>query len=234
MNHAIILAGGLGTRMRLDIPKQFYCLDDMPIFMYSFVKIAGNQFVDDIVLVISDEWQPLAQEYVTKSGFKKSVKYVCAGKSRQHSVFNGLLALEEVASYDDVVIIHDSVRPFFSNELIENGIMDCEIFEGVLPVVPVRDAVYKCFDNELINETVSRENLFLGQSPEFFRYGPFLKAHNQFTDDEIGQIKGSAELALRSGMMIKIIDGSVQNIKLTTNDDLELFSFLVQKQNQVE
>lgn len=229
MNHAIILAGGLGTRMKMDIPKQFYCLDDMPIFMYSFVKIAGNQFVDDIVLVISKEWQPLAQEYITKSGFKKSVKYVCAGISRQHSVFNGLLALEDVASYDDVVIIHDSVRPFFSNELIENGIKACKIFDGALPAVPVRDAVYKSIDNELVNEAVSRESLFLGQSPEFFKFGPFIKAHNQFTDEEIGQTKGSAELALRSGMMVKIIDGSVQNIKLTTKDDLELFSYLAQK-----
>lgn len=223
MNHAIIIAGGVGTRMGLGIPKQYIEVAGKPIFLYSFEKFAQHDEIHSIVLVIAPEWQEFVRNCVQKTGYKKRVLYVDAGKTRQHSVYNGLLALQEIASREDLVLIHDSVRPLFPISNIDDGIDACRIYDAALPVISVKDATYQSTDGTVMSAILPREQLYSGQSPETFRFQKYLDAHKLFSDAEIAGIRGSSELAFRAGLTVSLIHGKESNFKLTTIEDLRAF-----------
>lgn len=228
MNHAIIVAGGIGTRMHLDMPKQYYQVKGIPIIMYSFRKFASHPQIDTIVIVLADEWRDFVDGFVQKESFHGKVLYAKAGISRQHSVLSGLKALEGIAGEQDVVLVHDSVRPLFQVSSIDDGIQACSEFKAAIPVITVKDATYQSIDGVMLSAILPRDQLFSGQSPEAFVYGPYLRAHNLFSEDEISQIRGSSELAFRAGLSVRLIPGTEQNYKLTTIEDLRAFELTLQ------
>ena len=228
MNHAIIVAGGIGSRMRLDMPKQYYAVKGIPIIMYSFRKFASHPQIDSIVIVLADEWRDFVDGYVQQESFSGRVRYAKAGVSRQHSVLSGLRALEGIADEHDIVLIHDSVRPLFQTSCIDDGIQACTEFDAAIPVITVKDATYQSVDGTMLSAILPRNELFSGQSPEAFVFGPYLQAHEMFSDDEIGQIRGSSELAFRAGLKVRLIPGTEQNYKLTTIEDLRAFELTLQ------
>ena len=227
MNHAIIVAGGVGSRMRSNIPKQYLTVKGVPVFMYSFRKFSTRTDIATIVMVISDEWKEFVEEWATCKTGGPTVLYAPAGRSRQHSVFNGLKALKDVAAADDLVFVHDAVRPLFPLTNITDGIVGCADYDATLPAITVKDATYQSRDGESLSVILPRQELFSGQSPECFRYGKFLKAHESFSDEEIALIRGSSELAFRAGLRVKLIPGTEQNFKITTIEDLRAFELIV-------
>lgn len=227
MNHAIIVAGGVGSRMRSNIPKQYLTVKGLPVFMYSFRKFSTRTDIATIVMVISDEWKEFVEEWATCKTGGPTVLYAPAGRSRQHSVFNGLKALKDVAAADDLVFVHDAVRPLFPLTNITDGIAGCADYDATLPAITVKDATYQSRDGESLSVILPRQELFSGQSPECFRYGKFLKAHESFSDEEIALIRGSSELAFRAGLRVKLIPGTEQNFKITTIEDLRAFELIV-------
>lgn len=227
MNHAIIVAGGVGSRMRSNIPKQYLTVKGVPVFMYSFRKFSTRTDIATIVMVISDEWKEFVEEWATCKTGGPTVLYAPAGRSRQHSVFNGLKALKDVATADDLVFVHDAVRPLFPLTNITDGIAGCADYDATLPAITVKDATYQSRDGESLSVILPRQELFSGQSPECFRYGKFLKAHESFSDEEIALIRGSSELAFRAGLRVKLIPGTEQNFKITTIEDLRAFELIV-------
>lgn len=225
MNHAIIVAGGVGSRMNLDIPKQFYEIDGTPVFLHSVKKFAAHPQINSITIVLSDEWTPYVKQQLRKEKLDIKILIAQAGRSRQHSVYNGLTALRSIASDDDLVFIHDAVRPLFPVSIIDDCIDACSAFDSALPVISVKDATYQSYDGETLSRILPRQELFSGQSPECFIYGKYLKAHSSFTDDEIGGIRGGAELAFRAGLSVKLVPGSEANFKITTIEDLRAFEW---------
>ena len=171
MNHAIILAGGIGSRMKLNRPKQYLEVKGKPVFMYSFEKFANHPDICSIVMVISEEWKDYVQGCIAKSGCTKHVYYAHAGQSRQHSVLNGLKVLSGIADENDLVFVHDSVRPLFPLSNIDDAVVECEKYDATLPVIPVKDATYQSSDGKTLSSILPREELFSGQSPECFHYG---------------------------------------------------------------
>lgn len=227
MNHAIIVAGGVGSRMKSDIPKQYLLVGGVPVFMHSFRKFASRTDISTIVLVISDEWKEFVMEWVNHEVNCPTVLYASAGCSRQHSVLNGLMALEAIADADDLVFVHDAVRPLFPLSNIDNGIEGCRDYEATLPVITVKDATYQSRDGVTLSTILPRTELFSGQSPECFRYRRFVEAHRQFDDGQIAQIRGCSELAYKAGLSVKLIPGTEQNFKLTTIEDLKAFEMII-------
>lgn len=230
MNHVIIVAGGIGSRMNLDIPKQFVLVNDIPVFLYSFRKFAKRNDISKIVLVISDEWKEFVEQFLNKETIKKQVLFASAGQSRQHSVWNGLRKLSDYVQDDDFVFIHDAVRPLFPESIIDDGINGCCCFDATLPVIKVKDATYQSADGETLSAILPRNELFSGQSPECFRFRKILDAHDLFTDDEIGQIRGTSELGYKAKLSVKLIKGSERNFKLTTIEDLQSFIQIINKE----
>ncbi|MBQ9583575.1 MAG: 2-C-methyl-D-erythritol 4-phosphate cytidylyltransferase [Bacteroidales bacterium] len=225
--YAIILAGGEGRRVGGDVPKQFLPVKGVPLFVYSLRKFTAFDPVEAIVLVVSEAWESFARESVAAEAPGKRILFAPAGKSRQHSVFSGLKALEGIAAAEDAVFVHDSVRPLFPLDNLGDGLAAIEDYDVALPVISVKDATYLSGDGVCLEDILPRSELYSGQSPECLRYGRFVSAHAQFSEDEIAGIRGCSELAFRAGLRVKFIAGAEQNFKITTKEDLQAFTLLV-------
>lgn len=227
MNTAIILAGGVGSRMGVDRPKQYLIVKDKPIIVYCLEIFEKHKNIDNIVIVVSDEWKDYVKENVEKFGISKVCGYAPAGETRQHSIFNGLKSTEENAPDTNVVIIHDAARPLVSDQIIDDCIQGATDYDGAMPVITVKDTVYQSADGSKIDCLLKRSELFAGQAPESFKFKKYYQIHNEVTDDEIGATAGSSEIAYRHGMEIRMVKGSERNLKITTIEDLETFETIL-------
>ena len=226
-NTAIILAGGTGTRMGLDCPKQFLMVQDKPIISYCFDIFQKHSQIDKIVVVVSEQWQSFVEEYAAKYGVDKICGYAPAGKTRQHSIYNGLKCIAENAEGTDIVIVHDAARPLVSDEIISDCIKGATDYDGAMPVITVKDTVYQSADGSKIDCLLKRSELFAGQAPESFKFKKYYQIHNEVSDEEIGATAGSSEIAYRHGMEIRMVNGSERNLKITTIEDLETFETIL-------
>lgn len=227
MNTAIILAGGVGSRMGVDRPKQYLMVGDKPIIVYCLEIFEKHAEIDDIVIVVSDEWKDYVEENVKKFGVTKVCGYAPAGQTRQHSIYNGLKCTEKNAPDTDVVIIHDAARPLVSDKIISDCLTGAVEDDGAMPVITVKDTVYQSKDGKSIYKLLKRSELFAGQAPESFKFRKYLDIHNSVTDDEIASTAGSSEIAYRHGMKIRLVEGSERNFKITTIEDLETFETII-------
>ncbi len=231
MNTAIILAGGVGSRMGVNRPKQFLMVQDKPVISYCFDIFQNHKDIDKIVVVVSDKWKSFVEEYAIKYGVGKICGYAPAGETRQHSIYNGLKCIDENAHGTDIVIIHDAARPLVSNEIISDCIQGATDFDGAMPVISVKDTVYQSADGKSIDKLLKRSELFAGQAPESFKFDKYYEIHNSVTDEEIGNTAGSSEIAYRHGMEITMVKGSERNLKITTIEDLETFETILKGVN---
>jgi len=224
-----MLMGGIGSRMHLNLPKQYYLVKDKPIFMYSFEKFANHPKITTIVLVIAKEWENFVKEWISKIEMDKEVVFAYAGKSRQHSILNGLNSIAHKAQPGDIAIIHDSVRPLFPVSLIDDCIDQSDGYDGALPVVPVKDAIIQSSDGVTLSNYLPKDELYGGQTPEAYDFEKYLYAHNNYSDQEISLMRGSADIAFRANMKIKLILSTDINQKITTIEDLDSFEYELAK-----
>jgi 2-C-methyl-D-erythritol 4-phosphate cytidylyltransferase len=217
---ALIPAAGMGKRMAAGINKQYLLLDGKPIVAHTIAVFEGLPLIDDIYLVIPEQEIPYCREQVVERyGFAKVRAIVPGGAERQHSVLNGLRAVAG-ANDDDVVLIHDGVRPFIPAPVLKHAAEVAASSDGALVAVPVKDTV-KLVQEGVVRETPPRENLWLAQTPQAFRYAMILAAH------EIAEAEGflgtdDAMLVERLGRQVRIVMGDYRNIKITTPEDLLL------------
>ena len=209
--------------------KQYLLLDDMPILARTVQAFENAPFIDAIYLVSPVQEIPFCRsEVVERYGFSKVRAIVAGGAERQHSVLNGLLAMTE-AGEDDLVLIHDGVRPFVSARMLEAAALAAREGGAAVVAVPVKDTV-KVVRDGVIKETPAREDLWLAQTPQAFRYGLIRAAHEEAaslgflgTDD--------SSLIERQGGAVRIVPGDYRNIKITTPEDMLLAeAFLKEKE----
>lgn len=229
MNIAIILSGGIGTRMGADCPKQYIEINDRPIISWSVEIFASRKDIEKVIIVADNKWRSYLQTHTTLSSDR--LCFAQPGETRQYSIFNGLLKAKELGYHDDdVVIIHDGARPLVSDKTIDeciNGLS--EGYDGVMPALKVKDTTYFTDDGITISNLLDRSKLRAGQSPESFRLGSYLKIHEDMPREDLLKINGSTEIAFKAGQKIKIIDGEEINFKITTPEDLVRFKQIVVK-----
>lgn len=227
MNGVVIVAAGTGSRMNMGINKQFIKLEGKEIIAYTIEKFYNNSNIEDIVVVIKeDESEFFKKEILDKYNFK-NVKIAYGGKERQDSVYNGLKLLDEKC---DVVLIHDGARPFVSDKIIDKSIEEAKEHKAIVVGVPVKDTI-KVIDNDKnIVDTPNRSVLWAVQTPQTFDYNILIDAYkdafkNKFygTDD--------AMLVERIGYKVKMLEGSYNNIKITTQEDLNIGSQILRVQD---
>ena len=226
MNGVVIVAAGTGSRMNMGINKQFIKLEGKEIIAYTIEKFYNNSNIEDIVVVVKeDESEFFKKEILDKYNFK-NVKIAYGGKERQDSVYNGLKLLDEKC---DVVLIHDGARPFVSDKIIDKSIEEAKEHKAIVVGVPVKDTI-KVIDNDKnIVDTPNRSVLWAVQTPQTFDYNILIDAYkdafkNKFygTDD--------AMLVERIGYKVKMLEGSYNNIKITTQEDLNIGSQILSVQ----
>ena len=230
MNGVVIVAAGTGSRMNMGINKQFIKLEGKEIIAYTIEKFYNNSNIEDIVVVVKeDESEFFKKEILDQYNFK-NVKIAYGGKERQDSVYNGLKLLDEKC---DVVLIHDGARPFVSDKIIDKSIEEAKEHKAIVVGVPVKDTI-KVIDNDKnIVDTPNRSVLWAVQTPQTFDYNILIDAYkdafkNKFygTDD--------AMLVERIGYKVKMLEGSYNNIKITTQEDLNIGSQILRVQDQQE
>ncbi|MSN27327.1 MAG: 2-C-methyl-D-erythritol 4-phosphate cytidylyltransferase [Geobacter sp.] len=218
---ALIPAAGMGKRMGASINKQYLLLDGLPIVARTISVFERSPLIDSIYLVVPEEEIPYCMEHVVKAcGFRKIAAIVPGGKERQNSVMNGLKAIGKIAADDDVVVIHDGVRPLVTEEILKESIAVARVQDGALVAVPAKDTI-KIVANGIVVDTPSRDTLWQAQTPQAFRFSVIHKAHlSAEADGFMGT--DDASLIERSGGKICIVPGDYRNIKITTPEDLIL------------
>ncbi|MFN5422790.1 MAG: 2-C-methyl-D-erythritol 4-phosphate cytidylyltransferase [bacterium] len=211
---AIIVAGGSGTRMGKELPKQFLAIHGKPVLLHS-VDAFLRSFDDiRIVLVLPSTYLEYARELVASHGYANDIMITEGGETRFHSVQNGLKCVTE----HGLVFVHDAVRCLVSPELIKRCATEAELHGSAIPVVPVRDSIRKKSDDGESSVVVSREGLFIVQTPQTFLTDFILPAFElsyskSFTDE--------ASVAEAYGLKVHLVEGEEKNIKITFPDDLE-------------
>lgn len=225
MNYAVILSGGIGTRMRMDgFPKQYIEVNHKPILVYTLEIFEKSLEIDQIVIVAADKWKEKILEWASLYQIHKLFKIVLPGETRQESILNGLEACMETSKgFSDRVIIHDAVRPLVSNNLISACLSALNEYEGCMPVLPVNDTIYQSENGNIISNLLDRNTLFAGQAPEAFRLRTYIEINRNATKEELENTKGTSEIAYKHGLRIGLIPGEDMNFKLTTPADLERF-----------
>ena len=224
MTIAIILSGGIGSRIGSNVPKQYIEVGKKPIFQYSLEQFISCQGIDMVLLGINSEWQSWINEIIEKLHSHIPIIFSQAGATRQLTIYNALTLLEKQydISNNDKVIIHDAARPLISHNLITKCLNACDHCDGILPVLPVKNTLYMSNDGQSISQLLNRDKIFIGQAPECFKFGPYLKAHLSMPIEQLAQIKGSSELAFMQGLTINLVPGEERNFKITTLADLNL------------
>lgn len=222
---AIIAAGGQGKRIESRLwrdegkpPKQFLMLKDKPILAHTVDKFERCELVDEIILVVPEDYlEYCSQAIVDKYGFKKVRKVICGGKERQDSVYSGLKACPNNTS---IVVIHDGVRPLISPDKISESIKICREKKAVVLAVPIKETVKRVEHGNIII-TLDREKLWLTQTPQTFEYKLILEAHEKAKENNFMGTDDSA-LVERLGYEVTILEGDYRNIKITTAEDLTI------------
>lgn len=226
MNTALILSGGVGSRMGSgDRPKQYLMLCGRPVIDYSLCALQCHEQISHIVIVAAEAWRDFLDQWLRSSGIGKFAGYAEPGETRQFSIFNGLEQIKKLLPDTRKVFIHDAARPILPAELITACLEGLDEAEGVMPVLPMKDTCYQSKDGRHIAGFVPRSQLFAGQAPEAFRFPRYLELHYQMPKEALQQVSGSSEMAYKNGMDVLMISGSERNIKITTKEDL----ILVQK-----
>ena len=184
MNTAVILAGGVGSRMGVDRPKQYLLVNDKPIIAYCLEIFQNHKNIDNIVVVVSDEWKSYVEECAEKYGITKICGYAPAGRTRQHSIYNGLKSIDENSKDTDVCIIHDAARPLVSDKIIDDCIVGAVEDDGAMPVISVKDTIYQSSDGKSIGSLLKRSELFAGQAPESFNFKKYYDKGHIYKDAE--------------------------------------------------
>ena len=230
MNYVIILAAGFGTRIKnLDIPKQYYEINGIPIIMYTIKKFLDSNCFDQIYLTVDKNYKDSMTQLLKKhiNGYEQ-IKLVEGGKERIDSIYNAIKVIEKnnIAD-DDIILVQDGVRPFVSEEIILNCIQCAKEHGTCATSSPVNDTIFQSEDGDIVNNIPVRSTLFCGQSPDGFNLKKFIEMINGLTNEQKYKITGTSDICLFYDIPIKMIRGSNLNFKITTDADLKIAELLL-------
>lgn len=226
-NIALIIAGGSGSRMGQDIPKQFINVYDKPVIIYTLESFQKHPLVDEIEVVCIDGWHDILWAYARQFNISKLKWVVTGGNSGQESIRNGVYNLEGKVQDEDIVIIHDGIRPLVDAEVLTDVIKTARKFGNGVTSLPYNEQIFIVSqeDPTTTKQYIPRETLRRVSTPQAYRFDRLDTAYHEAFEKEIG-IYGSSytnTMMVELGETLHFAAGSDKNIKLTTKDDLEMF-----------
>ncbi len=222
---AVIIAGGSGSRMKQDIPKQFINVYDKPILIYTLEGFQKHPQIDEIEVVCLDGWHDVLWAYAKQFGIDKLKYVVSGGKTGQESIRNGVFNLEGKVADDDIVIIHDGIRPMVEMGVLSDVIAKCELYGNAVTSLPYNEQIFLIDDEISTTKFIPRETLRRVSTPQAYKFKLLDEKYHEAFEKEIG-IYGSHyanTMMVELGVRLYFAAGSDKNIKLTTKDDLEMF-----------
>ncbi|WP_294558314.1 2-C-methyl-D-erythritol 4-phosphate cytidylyltransferase [uncultured Mailhella sp.] len=223
MNIALIIAGGKGVRMGNIIPKQFIMVNDKPVIAYTLEVFQRHPSIDVIAVVCIDGWADILMNYAQQYGITKLRHVVPGGSVGQESIRNGLVELQKHYDENDIVLIHDAIRPMVSQDIISDCIAQTVKHGNAITVIPCQEAMLLTDDSASSIAAYPRDHLKRTQTPQGFRLGHILKVHARAREMGITNSVASCTLMTEVGERVYFSTGSERNIKLTTPEDLDIF-----------
>lgn len=228
MNIGIILAGGIGSRMGIvDKPKQFIDIYGKPIIVHTLETFDNHPEINHIAVVCLEEWIDDLKILLRKYEINKVKWLIDGGATRQESVYNALTAISKDANDDDILVIHDSVRPLVSHKTISNNISSAKKFSATDTVIPSADTIIKSLDELQISEVPDRSELYIGQTPQSFKLGLIKRAHEVAIERNKLNATDDCQLVLDLGHGVNLVIGEKLNFKITSFDDLLLLKAII-------
>ena len=225
---AVIPAAGTGIRMENHRPKQFLDVDGRPLLALTLEKFQVCPAIDTVILVAPQKDVAYCQsEIVERHHLTKVEKVVVGGERRQDSVRLGIEASE--GDYG-LILIHDGVRPLVAPDLIVRVVEAAQKHRAVITGLPAKETVKEIDENHLVVRTYDRQKVWLVQTPQVFRYEDILMAHRRAVEEGWEEVTDDALLVEKVGIPVRVVEGSEDNIKVTTPQDLELVKFLLKRQ----
>lgn len=234
MNVAIVFAGGIGSRMGSDVPKQFLELNGKPVLAHTLGLFQSHVRIDRIVLVVApahfDDCRALAAKY----GVSKLRRLVACGDSAQDSIYNGLRAAAEDFPPETTVLLHDGVRPYLEPQVIDANIDAVEKFGNAVTYTPCYETIVLSKDGERISALPYRRESYTAQAPQSFRLGEILAAHERIRARPEGyaDMVDQATICWTLGIPIHLVCGNRGNVKITTPEDIVMLSALLEWQKR--
>ncbi|MGI6007473.1 MAG: IspD/TarI family cytidylyltransferase [Ruminococcus sp.] len=225
MNVALILAGGSGQRMKQDIPKQFIPVWDKPVIIYTLEAFQHHDKIDAIEVVCLDGWHDVLRAYAKQYNITKLRWITGGGATGQESIRNGVENLKGRCGDEDIVVIHDGIRPLVDVSVLTDVIETCEKYGNGVTAMPYNEQIFKIRDDHSTCEYIPREQIRRVATPQAYTFGKLVWAYERAFSEKIG-IYGSSytnTMMVDLGEVLYFSRGSDRNIKITTMDDLELF-----------
>lgn len=235
MNYALVIAGGSGNRMGQDIPKQFINVYDKPVLIYTLEGFQWHPMIDAIEVVCIEGWEHVVWAYAKQFNIDKLKWIVKGGNSGQESIRNGVYNLESVCKADDVVVIHDGIRPLIEPDVLTDVVSMAQTLGNAVTSMPYNEQIFVVSkdDEKTTTQFIPRETLRRVSTPQAYKFALLDEKYHEAFENGIG-IKGSHytnTMMVELGVRLNFAAGSDKNIKLTTKDDLELFKGYLSKSN---
>lgn len=229
-NIAMILAGGVGARANMHTPKQFVVIDNKPIIVHTLMVFNRNSQIDEIVVVLLEGWTAVMERYVSEFGLTKVKYMVKGGDTGQESIKNGVDLLKEKYHPEDIILIHDGVRPLVTDEIINANISGVLLNGSAVTVVPATEALLHTKNGITSDSTVNRNTTFRTQTPQSLRLGKLCQLHEEAAKQGIGNSVATCTLMIELGEKVHFAKGNNSNFKITTGADIRLFEAYLKSQ----
>lgn len=226
-NIALLIAGGSGNRMHQDIPKQFLTVNERPVIVYTLEAFERHPEINAIAVVCIEGWENVLSAYAKQFNITKLKHIIPGGVTGMESIRNGVFELERHYTADDIVMIHDAIRPMISSEIISDCLRVAQKHGNATAVIPCAEAMLQTEDGKSSTGSYPRDSLKRTQTPQSFRLGIICGLHRRAIEAGITNSVASCTLMAELGETVYFSAGSEKNIKLTTLDDIDIFKALL-------
>ena len=227
MNIALLIAGGSGNRMHQDIPKQFLTVNEKPVIIYTLEVFQRHPAIDEVVVVCIEGWEQVLWAYVKQFNLTKVSAIVKGGNCGQNSIYRGLVEIGREHKPDDIVLVHDAIRPMVSEEIISDCISKTVEYGSAIACIPCAEVMLVTENQKSSGQVFDRDHLKRTQTPQGFRLGRLREMHEKALAQGITDSTASCMLAIQMGEEVYFSKGSEKNLKLTTVEDIYIFKALL-------
>jgi 2-C-methyl-D-erythritol 4-phosphate cytidylyltransferase len=226
MVKALIFAGGAGRRMNSrSKPKQFLEMHGKPIIIYTLEHFEYHQDIDEIVVVCIKDWIEELRGLLNRYGITKVSTIIPGGDTGHDSIFFGLEAMKHTTKEDDIILIHDGVRPLINEELISQNIESVKKYGSAITSEPVRESVVQCIDGENISDVPPRNQMYVAKAPQSFHFGKIMSLYEMAQKDGLKTID-SSHLCSIYEVPMHIVMSTKNNLKITEPADFYIYRAL--------
>lgn len=234
MTYGVILAGGVGSRMGGDKPKQYLTVKDKPIIVYTIEKFFVVPQFEKVIILCPKQWVEHTKNLIEKhiKNSRERVAVIEGGDTRNETIMNAIKFIEDEGNLneDTIIVTHDSVRPFVTHRIIVENIEAAEKYGACDTVVPATDTIVEAQDNKVISNIPDRSKMYQGQTPQSFKALKLKKMYEQLTDEEKAILTDAAKIFVIKGEEVALVQGETYNMKITYPYDLRVAKSLLEEE----